>query len=955
MKMLFLIELLTFLSAENIQSCKYENNADPLFYNGSGLPQEKVYLHMDNTCYFIGDTIWYKGYVTRSDRRTLTDLSRILYVELLTPDGYLVERQQLEMPDGTAHGAFVLKDSLYAGYYELRAYTRWMLNFGQYEHPHTEWVEKAFYNRRMAKEFFRDYEKLYSRVFPVYDRPQGKGDFTKDMTVRPLRRYFKERNGKPEPDLRFYPEGGHIVEGADCRVALELNDEDGMHLEHIDIAITGRKDTVWCRTDDRGRAVFTLPEASREADYRAVFTCQGYDFEEELPEVEETGCALTVTQNDTAVVAALQTRGINQPLALHVMCQGVSQFYLPLDTAARQTVAIPLDSLPTGVNQLTVFDGEGRIHADRLFFVNHQDYDEPRLAVSGIRQQYAPFDPITLHLKLTHPADSIAALSLAVRDRATEEPSYDNGTMLTEMLLASEIRGFVENPGYYFEADDSIRRQALDRLLMVQGWRRYGWKEMAGMEPFRLQWLPEKFQTIAGSVHHTYMLFQESDLGESAYIYPLMKTEQMRKAKGDVPVDFYTTETCGWDYRGKSLRHLYGMYIRPLQAETRVVASFAQGGDALDLTQQTEQQRFYMEMPKIYGEYTLALSAGNLKEDGRKILEKRRKGFLDEEEYPDYYVKLDRFFPLFPHPYTFYQDHAGSMLPTDSPRHDLSDRSLPVLNVQAPRNGLRKLDRNKPAVVMDAYEAFNLAADYGLNGGKHDWRTFSQQVAVATVGDMGTEQRYFIQEQYDGKALNLKINRGTDFRLREREPGQMPNIDLFEPQDVPQQDNLPQMNAELRQMATDLVVPTASRYSMPKYASRKYHLLRNLDKLYIYTDYAPREEGSWKYSQDDQPEVIIDYRRFPDEGYQHTFRDRHYVLRGYAVCEDFYSPDYSRRPLPGTKDFRRTLLWMPEVRFDRNGEATVRLYNNGKATSLSIEAEGITAGGKFIQYKNMQP
>ena len=71
---------------------------------GTAVPQEKVFLHIDNTCYFVGDTIWYKAYVTRSDRQTLTDLSKILYVELLTPDGYLVERQQVEMPDGTGHG-----------------------------------------------------------------------------------------------------------------------------------------------------------------------------------------------------------------------------------------------------------------------------------------------------------------------------------------------------------------------------------------------------------------------------------------------------------------------------------------------------------------------------------------------------------------------------------------------------------------------------------------------------------------------------------------------------------------------------------------------------------------------------------------------------------------------------------------------------------------------------------
>ena len=234
------------------------------------------------------------------------------------------------------------------------------------------------------------------------------------------------------------------------------------------------------------------------------------------------------------------------------------------------------------------------------------------------------------------------------------------------------------------------------------------------------------------------------------------------------------------------------------------------------------------------------------------------------------------------------------------------------------------MDRNKPAVVMDAYDAFNLAADYGLNGGKHDWRTFSQQVAVATVADMGLDRRYFIQEQYNGKAQNLKANENVDWRnsLRKHE------------------------------WDVEIEVPQAKAVSISKETIKKYRLLRNLDKLYIYTDYAPREQGSWRYEQSNQPEVIIDYRLFPDGGYQRTYRDRHYVLRGYAVCDDFYSPDYSRRPLPDAKDHRRTLLWMPDVKFDKEGKATVRLYNNSKPTAISIEAEGITRNGKPIQFKN---
>ena len=57
--------------------------------------QEKVYLHLDNTCYFKGDTIWYKSYVVRADSLTYSDMSHIVYVELVSPDGLVVERQQL--------------------------------------------------------------------------------------------------------------------------------------------------------------------------------------------------------------------------------------------------------------------------------------------------------------------------------------------------------------------------------------------------------------------------------------------------------------------------------------------------------------------------------------------------------------------------------------------------------------------------------------------------------------------------------------------------------------------------------------------------------------------------------------------------------------------------------------------------------------------------------------------
>ena len=420
---------------------------------GTGLPQEKAYLHIDNTCYFVGDTIWYKAYVTRSDKGWLTDLSKIMYVELLTPDGYLVERQQLKMEDGTAHGAFTLTDSLYAGYYELRAYTRWMLNFGRHEHPHSKYTENMFYNKQMAKDFFRDYDKLYSRVFPVFDHPKETGRYAKDMTLRPMRRYYKARKGKPEIDLRFYPEGGHLIEGTDGHVAFEINDEEGKHLDaELSIIDSDGKEVAQTRTLNRGRGVFTLTDMKPDDKYKARLHYQDYDYEVKLPEVEKEGYALHVERKDSVLRMIIQgTTESKEELGIQIQCNGVSKAFRKLSPAdmRKDTVDIFWASLPTGVNQITVFNGEGRIYADRLFFVNHHDYNQPLITVEGIKQEYTPFELIELRMKLLRHHD--ADVSLAIRDHATDETTYDNGTMLTEMLLASEIKGFVENPGWYFE------------------------------------------------------------------------------------------------------------------------------------------------------------------------------------------------------------------------------------------------------------------------------------------------------------------------------------------------------------------------------------------------------------------------------------------------------------------------------------------------------------------------
>ena len=140
-------------------------------------PQEKVYLHLDNTAYFLGETIWMKAYVTRSDTENRSNISRVLYVELISPRGFVIERRKLQVTDGLAWGDIKLtKRVLKAGYYEIRAYTRYMTNWGK--------------------------RNFFSRVFPVFDKPRSEGDYSR-MSLEPYdvtRQPDERRASAPESE-----------------------------------------------------------------------------------------------------------------------------------------------------------------------------------------------------------------------------------------------------------------------------------------------------------------------------------------------------------------------------------------------------------------------------------------------------------------------------------------------------------------------------------------------------------------------------------------------------------------------------------------------------------------------------------------------------------------------------------------------------------------------------------
>ena len=465
--------------------------------------QEKVYLHFDNTGYYMGETIWYTAYVVNGLLNRPTDLSRVLYVELLSPEGRILERQKLKVENGRASGSLSLANPSkvqVGGFYEVRSYTWAMLNWeGTY----------------------------YSRVFPVFDNPSEKGAYEPKITLYPRSERFPNHRPKEEKlkklNVTFYPEGGTMVEGLPSRVAFKAVDEkgQGVSLSGVIYDGAGEKQTVF-RSEHGGMGSFSLTPGPGK--YEARITYGGREYSYRLPEAEATGYVMRVdnSRSDSLDIRLSRTsRTEGQPIGIAVLCRGLAYEFEEADLQAQDSVRLRISkaNLPGGVQQITAYTQAGEVVAERLIY--HDDGRRLAIEVSGTKRLYNPFEQVDLQLSVSDESGEPVTthLSMSVRDPGSGVSSYDRRDIRSELLLGSELRGYIEDIDYYFESDDAEHRTALDLLLMVQGWRRYKWRQLIGKEPFEAKYPVEEGLMVSGQVLRPALSKEQRDVDVTVWVY----------------------------------------------------------------------------------------------------------------------------------------------------------------------------------------------------------------------------------------------------------------------------------------------------------------------------------------------------------------------------------------------------------------------------------------------------
>lgn len=426
-------------------------------------PTEKVFVHFDKPYYATGEDIWFKAYLVDGLNLSLdSSISRVMYVELLNSDRKLIERHMLPVPEGIANGDFHIPDSLPQGNYLVRAYTNYMKNVG----------EDFFFTKEVS-------------IF--------------DPSVKPT---APPAAGQWQPDLQFFPEGGNLVQGFESRVAFKAMNPKGESISVDGDIIDGSNAVVASfTTDHKGMGSFKFkPEAGKS--YSAKLKGSFAGMAVPLPQVMSSGYTMQVIDAGSTFKVAISANTADA--GFHLVGQSRGEIYYAASGGVKTSpvvASVPKSKFPSGIAQITVFDGNGVPQCERLVFVNHGD--QANLSVKSDKQAYGKRKEISLNLQAMNSKGQPVQgnFSLTVYDEGNVQPlkAYES-TISDYFLLGSDLAGKIEDPAYYLKDKSAETLKHLDLVMLTHGWRRFTWKEILSDNQPALAHYAEQGIRLSGKV-----------------------------------------------------------------------------------------------------------------------------------------------------------------------------------------------------------------------------------------------------------------------------------------------------------------------------------------------------------------------------------------------------------------------------------------------------------------------
>ena len=517
---------------------------------------EKIYLHLDKNDYSAGENIWFKLYCTNAPFNYLSNMSKIANIELISPTNKIIKSIKIPLTIGLGIGDLTLSDTLIEGSYRIRAYTRWMQNDsitnfyervipitnGRSDHVITQ---STFINKGTENLFQINLKTIQGAPLinnNVHYTLQQEGRKDKSGRLKsdengtlslelkddfrggqlslqflsPDKRRILKSFTIPEPErknsLQIFPESGSFVNNILSKTGFKVLSPAGLGVKSkISIAEEDKSPIVEFETNMLGMGSIPLILNTGKK-YRATATFEnGSTVSVPLPPVAASGYVLTVNSGLKDKIAA-------QLAATSDLINGkevymVAQYNGLVLHATKQKLkeqelffSIPKQNLPSGVIQLSILTDQMVPLVERLVFNYNPSNTLFPLAVQLNKKAFTTRDRVVANLSVKkgdRDTSKIAALSASVVNLNKTDTTTDRyySSIISELLLKSDLRGFIEQPHYYFKNLDTVKFAELDNLMLTQGWRKLDWETYTQMPTHA--YLPEKGLSVSGTVNKT--------------------------------------------------------------------------------------------------------------------------------------------------------------------------------------------------------------------------------------------------------------------------------------------------------------------------------------------------------------------------------------------------------------------------------------------------------------------
>ncbi|TSE06296.1 hypothetical protein [Aquimarina algiphila] len=445
------------------------------------IPRETVYVHLNKSTYLHGEEIWFKEYTYDRKNNLPSRFTTNLNVELFDDKGNEVYSGLFLGYYGSTQGNIKIDSTWASGNYYLRASTNWMNNFIEDD----SYVQKISIVNKSINETTNQQEEGY--------------------------------------DFQLLPEGGYMVSDTENTIGFKLINNRGYGVSFDNGSILDDQGIVVgsFKSNQFGIGKFKFKPRSG-IKYTAVLVLDNKsEIKVPFPQAESKGIAIRINNlyednviiefnTNANTVDALKDNNYYLLIHKNNASKRIAINFSPGQIS--KAISIQREELYSGVNTITLFKDNTPILERLLFNRIEETYTD--IEVTYLKTIN---DSLLLNVKAPQRDNIVYNLSVSVLPGGTKSYTHQDN-IHSAMLLNPYIKGFVENPKYYFP-NKSTRRKAydLDLLLITQGWSRYNWNTIFNQKPKKMYDFNNGL-TLKGKLQNT----KNKDI-KQVYLYPTKK------------------------------------------------------------------------------------------------------------------------------------------------------------------------------------------------------------------------------------------------------------------------------------------------------------------------------------------------------------------------------------------------------------------------------------------------